>query len=344
MEFRRLIIAQKDSSTKYIFNNKVNLVTSTSLSDELLKANYDLTSSEFIIESMDNISIGDVFQIKVRVAKTGIMMLYFAKDALSEESKQNLFNEISALKDNAEVTEDAQKEKISRVIDIANKYSPIFICYANTGDFLFTKLTFEIILKDKEIDFPVLVLLTSLDFVDQPSTKQKKPLFQRKEGEPKPVKEKAEPKTKAGSILSMFKSLDFLFIGVFSLFVSLCLIISVFEIVNGEGIAAFLLILTIVYVGTLYYTSYTSSKDDKDFLSLKKVWVPAIYIILGIIIGTIIGWVITTYVIKLKEEVIINYAMLYGLCIPGSLVVCLLSLPASKLISKIIAKLKKNKE
>ena len=120
MEFRRLIIAQKDSSTKYIFNNKVNLVTSTSLSDELLKANYDLTSSEFIIESMDNISIGDVFQIKVRVAKTGIMMLYFAKDALSEESKQNLFNEISALKDNAEVTEDAQKENKVSDIDVAN--------------------------------------------------------------------------------------------------------------------------------------------------------------------------------------------------------------------------------
>ena len=50
MEFRQLIIAQKDSSARYIFNRKVNLVTSTELSDELLKANYDLENSSYFYE------------------------------------------------------------------------------------------------------------------------------------------------------------------------------------------------------------------------------------------------------------------------------------------------------
>ena len=338
MEFRGLTIAQKDSSTKYIFNNKVNLVTSTTLSDELLKINYNLTSSEYFIEAEEPIALADLFQIKVRIAKTGVMMLNFKKDALSEEQKQNLINEIGGLKDDAEPTEESQKNKIARVIDIVNKYSPLYVGYTNTGDFLFTRLTFEVIVKDKEIDFPILLLLPSLGYEDVPE-KPRKNKGVRQPAAPKVRKEKTVSSGSFIESLKLFKSLDYVFFGIFSIFIAFGFIISAFEVKNGEGIAAFLIILTIAFIVTLYYATYKAYKENEEFsYKLNRIYVPIIYIVLGITLGIVIGYLITTYVIKLKEEVEINYGLLYGLFIPVSLIVSLLSLPAPLLLSKIFAK------
>ena len=346
MDFRRLIIAQKDSSTKYIFNNKVNLVTSTSLSDELLKPNYDLKETTYYFESLDNISIADVFQIKVRIASTGIVMVNFRSDTLNEEQKQALFSEISALKDNVEPSIESQKAKIGNLVDIVSKYQPIYLAFANTGDFLFVRSTFEEILLTKNIDYPFLVLLPSIGFVDTPTdSKRRKQNKQNVSSQlvQKKVKQPGE-KTTFKDILLAFKSMDFVFFGIFSIFIAFGLLISIFEIQNGEGIAAFLLILTIAFVITLNYATYKAKKENPDFeYTPQGLGVPLTYIIVGIVIGIVVGWLITTYVIKVKEEVIINYVLVYGISIPVSLLVAALSLFTPTPIGKFISKIKKNK-
>lgn len=346
MDFRRLIIAQKDSSTKYIFNNKVNLVTSTLLSDELLKPNYDLKETSYYFESLDNISIADVFQIKVRIASTGIVMVNFKNDALNEEQKQALFNEISVLKDNVEPTVESQKAKIGNLVDIVSKYQPIYLAFANTGDFLFVRSTFEEILLTKDINYPFLVLLPSINFVDTPSdSKRRRHNSQNPAPQPAPkrVRQPGE-KTTIKDILLTFKSMDYLFFGIFTMFIAFGLLISIFEIQNGEGIAAFLLILTIAFVVTLNYATYKAKKENSDFeYNVRGLIAPVTCILIGIILGIVIGWLISTYVIKVKEEVIINYTLVYGISIPVSLIVALLSLFTPTPIKKIISKIKKNK-
>lgn len=337
MEIRELIIAQKDSSARFIFNRKVNLVTSTELSDELLKANYDLENSSYFYESLDNLPLNEVFQIKVRIASTGVMMLNFPKEGFSEETKQKLFEEISGLKDNQTPTADLQKEKISKVIDIANKYTPIYVSYANTGDFVFVRSTFEEILASKEIDFPVLLLLNSIGYVDQPSNQKKKKGIvktpsQKREGSSFSFKE----------ILPQLKSLDYIFFGVFSIFIAFGLVVSIFEIMNGEGIAAFLIILTIAFYAILNYATYKAFKENEYFeYKLKRMIVPAIYILVGIVLGIVVGYSITTYVIKVKEEIEINTALIYGFSIPVSILLAYSSLATPKPLGNMIAKMKK---
>ena len=348
MEFRRLVIAQKDSSVQYIFNNKVNLVTSTLLSEELLKTNYELENTTYYFESLDNISIAEVFQIKVRIAETGVMMLNFKKDGLSEEDKQKLLEEISALKDNQTPTEEAQKAKIGRVIDIIIKYNPIYVSYVNTGDFLFTRSTFEVIVHDKEIDFPILVLLAPFGYEDKP-TKQKglfapKPKQTKPKEIDEPVEKKVEGSTTKKDIIKQLKSVDYIFFGIFSIFIAFGVLISAYEIANSNGIAALLVILSIIYVVILNYTTYKAFNEN-EYLKYKldRLIIPILYIAVGLVLGFVIGYIITTFVIKPKEDIVINYTLMYGISIPLSIVLAYTSLVLPIPIGKIIAFIKKKK-
>ena len=336
MEFRQLIISEKEGLQRYTFSNKVNLVTSTLLSDELLKENINRESSDYVIESLNSISLIDVFQIKVNIQNTGVVMANFEKEKLSEEEKQKLISEISTLKDKVEPTFETQKVKIVNLIDILSKYSPIYVCFANKGDFVFTKSIFEDLLKERELDFPVLMLLPSLNYVYQ-SVQPKKKVVSR------PSSTKKVSDGSKFDWLGSIKCVDFIFFGVFSIFIVFGTLIAGFEIINGDAISIFLVILSIAFVGIHYYAVYKAYKDNDKFIYEKKALVvPVIYIILGIIIGIVLAWVVNSFVLKLKEDVEPNYTLLYGLGISLSSLMAILGLFAPIPISKIVAKIKKN--
>lgn len=338
MEINQLIIASKNSSERFTFNNKINLVDSTLLSDELLKGVKNLENTEYILESHDNVSIGSLFQIKVHIAKTGSIFVNWKSDTLDSDTKERLIGEISTLKDGVEPSFETQKEKIKKVLEIVGKYNPVFVCYNNAGDFLFTRSTFEEIAKDIEINFPILLLLASLDFVESTSSIKTKRVFKQKSTDnPKSAWNFKES-------LAKFKSLDYVFFGAFSLFIAFGLVASIFEIKNGEGLAAFLLILTIVFIITLFYATYRASKENEYFsYNIKDMWVPMTYIVLGVALGIVIGFLVTTYLIKLKDGVTINNVLLYGLTIPGSLAISIAGLYSPLLTNKIVLKIKKKK-
>ena len=338
MEFKQLIISQKSTSQRFIFNNKVNLVSSTLLSDELLKPNYDLVESDYVLESEDSLPLAETFQVKVRIAQTGLMMLYFKKEVLSPEQKEELIKKIGELKDSVEPTSESQKAKIGKVLEIVAEYNPIFVCFANTGDFIFTRITFEEILNGKEIAFPVLVLLTSLGFTDEISSKKKKDKPQNK------VQKAPRGKFDFSFVLDGLKNMDYIFFGVFSLFILFGLVLSIFEIQNQDALSAFILVLTVVFIITLYFAVYKASKDeDKYEISVKNLAVPAFYILLGATLGIVLGYVITTFVIKVKDEVEINYSLVYVLSVVIGYLASLASLFAPLAIGPLISKLKKKK-
>ena len=338
MEFRQLIISQKSTSQRFIFNNKVNLVSSTLLSDELLKPNYDLVESDYVLESEESLPLAETFQVKIRIAQTGLMMIYFKKEVLSPEQKEELIKKIGELKDGIEPTNESQRAKIGKVLEIVAEYNPIFVCFANTGDFIFTRLTFEEILNGKETAFPVLVLLTSLGFADEIPSKKKKSKPVNK------VKMVSSGKFDFSVILEGLKNMDYIFFGVFSLFILFGLVLSIFEIQNQDALSAFILVLTVVFIITLYFAVYKASKDeDKYEISVKNLAIPAFYIVLGATLGIVLGYVVTTFVIKVKEEIEINYILVYVLSIIVGYLVSLASIFAPLAIGPLVAKLKKKK-
>lgn len=337
MEFRQLIITQKDTQQRYVFNNRVNLVVSTDLSDELLIPNNSDVETSYLIESEENISLKDVFQIKINIAQTGVMMLNFKKDALTEEQKQQFVQDLSALKDGVEPNDETQKTKIVKVIEIAEKYNPLFICYANTGDFIFTRSTFEGLLRDKELAFPILILLNSLDFAAKTEKSPKK----------KGAKKSTPKEKKSGGAkfdFSALKNLDFIFFGIFSLFILFSLIISVYEFQNGEAIAVFLVVLSVIFLATLIYAVYRASAEDDDFYkSWIKLIVPIAYIVIGNGLGVLAGFLVCKYALKVNEGKEINYTLVYALPILISLVLTISSLWSSIPLRPIIRKLKRKK-
>ena len=337
MEFRQLIITQKDTQERYVFNNRVNLVVSTDLSDELLIPNNSELETSYLIESEENISHKDVFQIKINIAQTGVMMLNFKKDALAEEQKQQFVQDLSALKDGVEPNDETQKAKIVKVIEIAEKYNPLFICYANTGDFIFTRSTFEGLLRDKELAFPILILLNSLDFAVKSEKSPKK----------KSAKKSTQKEKKSGGAkfdFSALKNLDFIFFGIFSLFILFSLIISVYEFQNGEAIAVFLVVLSVIFLATLIYAVYRASAEDDGFYkSWIKLIVPIAYIIIGNGLGVLAGFLVCKYALKVNEGKEINYTLVYALPILISLVLTISSLWSAIPLRPIIRKLKRKK-
>lgn len=336
MEIKTLIIAQNNSDEKFTFNNKINLVTSTLLSDELLKENYNLGDSPFVIESNNNLALKDTFQLKIRIAQTGIMMVYFDKETLNDEQKQNILSEIKALKDGVTPTFDTQKAKIRKVVEIISKYNPMFIGYFNNGDFVFTSHTLEELLMDLEISFPLLIIVPSISFEENEAKEKKnKPA--------KSKKESAAVSTDKDLYIKSLKCIDFVFFGIFASFIAFGSIISGFEIQNGDGIAVFLIVLSVAFFGILTYAAYKSYKERDLFqYKFKNLIIPCTYILVGIALGIVIGFLITNFVIKPKEEIAIDIPTLLvvgGLIALGASVVALsLPKPISLLINKISKK------
>ena len=338
MEINTLIIGQNNSTEKFEFNNKINLVTSTMLSNDLLKENYNLNDSPFVIESNNNLSLKDTFQLKIKIAQTGIMMVYFDKETITDEQKQNLFNEIKTLKDGVTPTFETQKEKIKKVVEIIAKYNPMFSTYFNNGDFVFTSHTLEELLLETEFSFPILIAVPSIEFEEK----------LEKEKKNKPAKTKKEPKEKSAdsySFVEALKCMDFIFFGIFSAFTLLPKILAdgTFEIKNGDGIAVFLIVLSVAFFGVLTYAAYKSYKEKELFqYKLKNLIIPGAYILVGIALGIVIGFLVTTFVVKPKEGIEINIAQL--LLIGGAIAVASSSLalalpePISLLINKISKK------
>ena len=334
MEIKSLIISQNNSEEKFIFNNKINLVTSTLLSDELLKENYKLEDTSFFIESNNNLSLKDTFQLKIKIEKTGVMMVNFDKEALLDEQKQNLFNEIKTLKDGVTPTFDTQKEKIKKVIEIISKYEPMFVSYFNNGDFVFTSQIFTELLNDVEISFPILIVVPSIEF-EEKMNKEK----------PAKIKKEKTSTNEEYSFKNALKCLDFIFFGVFAAFIAFGSIISAFEIKNGEGIAVFLIVLSVAFFGVLTYAAYRVYKEKDLFqYKIKNLIIPACYILVGIALGVVIGFLLTTFVVKPKEDIIIDIPPLLvmgGLIALGASIIALaLPLPISMLINKINKKRK----
>lgn len=353
MENELLVLKFKDKEEEFSFENKVNFIEDKKLIQNLSRPNIKNQDSSLIIKSLNDTHISDVIQLKINVGETGSFLASFAKDSLTDEVRSKLLEEIGNLKGNETPTIDSQSKKVKELLGILNEFSPIYSTFSNSGDI---KLNVEEIV-DFELKFPLLVL-------KQP---EKKLIFKiGKQNKEKPVKEKVEetsadekaekPKKehkikekkerpvkepKTYQPFALFDS-DYFFVLFFALLGAFSITASVFEIMNKEGIATFLIILASILAITLVIaaTSVIYKKGE-----LRNPWLRyylGAYIVVGAIIGVVGSFFVCKYLLKTENtEFDYKKMVLISSLISAAL---LLSLSLSRVANIIFKKInQKNK-
>lgn len=336
MESEKLVLKFEESKDELEYENKVILIEDKKLINELRKENIRNGNSSLQIKSLNDLPIYDVIQLKINVAETGTFLVSFSKEKIDEQVREELLNKIKELKDNVTPTFETQSEKIKKLINILNEYNPIYISYRSSGDI---KIGFEN-LKDLVVSSPLFVL-----------QKLEKPKKVKAIKEPKPKK---ELKINFKKIHFNFKlprfpqiniefplfSVDYLFTGIFALLLGFGLVTGIYEIVNQQSVAIFLLILAGIFLGVDYYTVYATlyKKGKLNYRGL-RYWL-LLYILVGSTIGIVVGYVVSKYALKAEVENI-NFGFIMAIGAPCAAVGSALSIYASMLINLIVKKIKK---
>ena len=176
-----------------------------------------------------------------------------------------------------------------------NNFHPIYAVFSNSGDI---KLSIDE-LNEIELFFPLLVLA-------QPERKMIFKVKKDKEDIKEPMKEKVErekpqKERKEYPPFALFDS-DYFFVLFFALLAAFSITASVFELMNKEGIAAFLIILAVILTITLVI-SVTSVVYKKG--ELRNPWLRyylGIFVLVGAVIGVVGSYFVCKFLLKTEIE------------------------------------------
>lgn len=320
-----LILGFTNSKEELTFENKVFSITDKKVIQNLEKANYKNADSLLVIKSLNNLHISDVIQIRINLADTGTFLASFQKETLTESNREDLLKQIGSLKSEGTLNEEIQLKKVKELMKILGNFRPIYVSFVNSGPIKLTLNDFTI----KNLKFPLLVL-----------TKPKKKVLDFSFLKGKAKEEK--PEETNYSPIDLF-NLDYFFIFLFSLFGSIGIITAIFEIMNKQAIGFFLVILSVAFFVTLSIAmSLTIYPKGKLRHPLLRYYL-AIFILVGIIIGIVSGYFISSGLLKTEIENF-DYKKLILLSSIISTVVLIstvwLSIPVNKIICKIKSKKK----
>ena len=342
MENQNLVLKFKDQEQEYSFENKVTLVEDKKLIQNLSRPNIKNQDSSLLIKSLNETHISDVIQIKINVVETGAFLVSFEKDSLPEETRAKLLEEIGKLKNTDAPSKDSSLQKIKELLGILNIYQPIYATFSNSGD-----IKIEISDIDQfELNFPLLILA-------QPQRKMIFKVGKTKEEEPKEEKAKAkkEKPAKPGKVrkekvhkeykpFALFDS-DYFFVLFFAFLGAFSITASVFELMNKENIAIFLIILAVILTITLVIavTSVIYKKGE-----LKNPWLRyylGIYVLVGLIIGVVTSFFVCKGLLKTEiEDFDYKKMILISSLVSASLLASLSLSRLANLINKLILKKK----
>ena len=84
MKKQPLVLKFEEENNEYIFDNKINVIENKKLVENLEKENIKNENSSLIFKSMNNLAIYDVIQLKINLSDTGVFLVNFEKDKLTE--------------------------------------------------------------------------------------------------------------------------------------------------------------------------------------------------------------------------------------------------------------------
>lgn len=155
MELKKLVLARQNEETTYVFDKPLNFVDDLVLSKELGTENIRNEDSTLLIKSLRDTHISDVIQIKINLTKVGTFLVNFDKEEFNEDSRKQLFEKLTALKDKNEPTLSTQEEKAKSILKIVDEYKPVYVTFANNLDL---KIDIDSIGKKLKWNYPLLVL------------------------------------------------------------------------------------------------------------------------------------------------------------------------------------------
>lgn len=320
----KLIFSNKYLNKDYSFEEPINQLTDKALIKILKKENYRNEDSGLFVTSLNNISISELFQIKINVSNVGVFVANFEKEKINDETKKTLIDDISKLKTEGEISDEEQFEKIRNVLNILNKFGTIFITFSNVQNFKVEKDDFvKLINKD---DFHTYVL-----FLNAPKVVKTKE-----------VKNKESNEKKSIEVIS-FKdfAIDYTFFSIFCFIASFSLILGLIMSFNSDSLSILLFILTGAFFGIYSYAIFKYMNDYKkwsfDFQKLKFL---VLLSLAGIILGIVIGYLVGYFVIKPTEGKTINYRQSLAIAIPVSIAIFVLGVITGYIIYKIKNKMK----
>ena len=295
MENPKFILQFKDQDQEFSYENGVFLVEDKKLIQILSKPNIKNQDSNLIIKSLNDTHISDVIQIKINISETGFVLASFSKEALTDETRTQLLEEIGKLKNTEAPTKENSLQKTQDLLVILNNFHPIYAVFSNTGDI---KLSIDE-LNEIELFFPLLILA-------QPERKMIFKVKKDKEDNKEPKKEKVErekpqKERKEYPPFALFDS-DYFFVLFFALLAAFSITASVFELMNKEGIAAFLIALAVILTITLVI-SVTSVVYKKG--ELRNPWLRyylGIFVLVGAVIGVVGSYFVCKFLLKTEIE------------------------------------------
>ena len=324
MENEKLVLKFEEAENEYTFENKITFLDDQKLIKILEKPNIKNEDSSLIIKSMNSLPIYDVIQIKVNMSETGVFLANFDKEKFDEKTREELLQKIGELKDNVSPTKETQLNKTKKLVEILNSFNPIYVSFKNSGDIKFENADLEEI----EVKFPFIFLV-------------------------KPVKEFAKKerkhtefhikklKIKLPEITFPLFQYDYLFIALFAFLSSFGVMLGMFCLKNKESIGPFVLVIAGAIIGVMFYVLYTTlyKKCEEKYKGLRYYLIP--FIVVGIVIGTIVASIVSKKVIKIKVQNL-NMKKITWLSVLISSVLLIITIPASRLINKLIKKQKES--
>ena len=311
MKKKNLIFKFTDSGKEYLFEDKIFVIEDKKLCENLEKPSIKNTESKLVIKTLNDTHISDVIQVKINMNDTGTFLASFQKDSLSEEKREQLLKEIGSLKSNAVQSNSTQLKKTIKLVEILNKYKPIYVSFVNNGQY---KVNMSKV-STQDLKFPILVL----------NKPEKRFTVHTKSG-----------KEKSYSAFSLFE-VDYLFVLLFSLLGSFGVITTLFQVQNKQSVAIFLAILAIAFsfilILAVQSTMYKKGKLINPYLRIYLV----LFILLGVAGGIVGGYYLCKLVFK-TEIADFDYKHLIIMSAIISTPIMLSSLATSLLANMVVKK------
>lgn len=310
---------------EYTFENKVCVVDDKDLISNLKKENIKNEDSTLVISSLNNLQIADVIQFKINLAQTGYFLVNFQKDQITEEKRELILNKIKELKDDSEPTTEKQFEKIKKLLGILGDFNPIYVSFLNKGEIL---IPIDELLK-LEVKYPLLVLKSLVN---------KQPKKITKINIDKSINVGFKIRIKID--FDLFR-VDYIFCIIFAILGTFGITTGVFEIMNKESLATFLLILATIFIGVLTFCIYSCVYKKGKANSKGLRYYLILFVCVGIALGITIAYFVSKFVLKTKIDNF-DFSKWTSLSILISSGVLLLTIPLIRLVNIIYKSIKKH--
>lgn len=214
----------------------------------------DVSSFSLSIKEEETLSFNNVFILLVNIKEVGSINFIFNKDNFN---KKEIINEISKLKE-LEVNDlESAKNKINQLLDIANKYKPLFLIYKNSDNTKIDEKSIYELLNERFISF----IIREEEKIEPVKEELKEE--DNKEEKEQIKKGKKDNILKDCALIIKENKFHFLLLLISTLLFTASIPLGIFYIYASNALYVFLFICAAIGLGMDFYAYYDFFKTAK---------------------------------------------------------------------------------